>query len=142
MQKVTRRQFIGSMAAGAALALPVRRVLGANNAINVGFIGTGSRGGQSIKWFGELSDVRIAALCDPDRKRLEAAQKKNPKAKAVTDLRKVIGDKDIDAVVISTCNHWHALAAVWACQAGKDVYVEKPVSHNIWEGRKIVEAAR
>lgn len=62
--------------------------------------------------------------------------------KATTDLRKVIEDKDIDVVVVSTCNHWHVLASIWAIQAGKDVYVEKPISHNIWEGRKLVEAAR
>src|SRR5436189_20987 len=71
-----------------------------------------------------------------------ANKAKHPDAKAEIDLRRVLDNKDINAVVISTCNHWHALAAVWACQAGKDVYVEKPVSENIWEGRKIVEAAR
>jgi predicted dehydrogenase len=77
-----------------------------------------------------------------DQKVVDRAKQIYPQAKTATDLRKVIEDKDIDAVIISTCNHWHVLASIWAIQAGKDVYVEKPISHNIWEGRKLVEAAR
>jgi hypothetical protein len=140
---MTRRQFVlGSAAAAATLTLAHRRVLGANDAINIGFIGVGGRGASSVQWFSEIPGVRIAAFCDPDTSHLAACQKKFPDAQTMVDMRKMLDDKSIDTVVISTCNHWHALAAIWACQAGKDVYVEKPVSNNVWEGRKIVEAAR
>jgi predicted dehydrogenase len=90
----------------------------------------------------KVPGVEIAYLCDPDTAALERAKKVYPNAKTTQDLRKVMEDKSIDAVVVSTGNHWHVLASIWAIQAGKDVYVEKPVSHNIWEGRKLVEAAR
>jgi hypothetical protein len=82
------------------------------------------------------------ALCDPEAEFLDAAQKKAPRAKAYADLRKLLDDRDVDAVVISTCNHWHCLAAIWACAAGKDVYVEKPLSYTLWEGRQLINAAR
>jgi predicted dehydrogenase len=143
-QAVSRRKFVTAAAAvgAAALTFPIRRVYGANDAINVGFIGVGGRGEHSASWFKKEPNVRVAAVCDADQAILDKVHKKYPEAKAELDLRKVIENKDIDAVVISTCNHWHALAAVWACQAGKDVYVEKPVSNDVWEGRKIVEAAR
>jgi len=144
MRKLSRRRFLTTTAgAGAtALVLPWRNVLGANDSVRLGFIGVGGRGSYSADWFKKLPDVRVAALCDADAKHLDDCHKKFPGAKTQIDLRRVIDDKDVDAVVISTCNHWHALAAVWACQAGKDVYVEKPISNNVWEGRKIVEAAR
>lgn len=144
MQKLSRRQFVlGSAAAAASLTLPIGRVLGANEAINMGFIGVGGRGAASVKWFKGIPGVRIAALCDADSQTVAKVQKAYPEAKtAVQDMRRIIEDKNIDAVVISTCNHWHALAAIWACQAGKDVYVEKPISQTVWEGRKMVEAAR
>jgi predicted dehydrogenase len=91
-----------------------------------------------------MAGVRIAGVCDVDPKRLE--QKGRPYidkgAFATTDAREILDRKDIDAVVIATCDHWHALLAVWACQSGKDVYVEKPVSHNILEGRKMIAAAK
>src|SRR5690606_32494935 len=105
-----------------ALALPMRRVLGANDTINLGFIGVGSRGAFSAKWFGEIPGVRVAAVCDADEANMAAAQAQFPQARKIKDLRRLVEDKDVDAVVISTCNHWHALAAIWACQAGKDVY--------------------
>ena len=127
-------------AGAAALAWPVRNVLGANDTVRVGFIGLGGRGRHSVKWFSGLPGVEVVGLCDPDKGALASAQKGAPKAKAYTDLRKLLEDKSVDAVVVSTCNHWHALATVWACQAGKDVYCEKPLSHSIWEGRKVVEA--
>ena len=140
---VGRRRFVQGAAAGAvALTFPIRRVLGANEAINVGFVGLGGRGASHTKWFSEISDVRVAGLCDPDQKILANQKKLWEKAKDAEDLRKIIDDKDVDAIVIATCNHWHALSAIWAMQAGKDVYCEKPVSNNVWEGRKIVEAAR
>ena len=136
--KQNRRSFITT----AGLALPAiasSRAAGSNERVRLGLIGVGGRGAHTANWFSGLDGVEIASLCDPDTNTLGKVQKKFPDAKATTDLRRLIEDKDIDAVVISTCNHWHALAAIWAIQAGKDVYVEKPVSHNVWEGRKIVE---
>ena len=143
MRNLSRRQFVSAAAASAAAAmLPTARVLGANESINLAFLGTGGRGMESARWFSGIPNVRVASLCDADETRMAEAQKKYPDAKTEKDLRKVLEDKSIDAVVISTCNHWHALAAIWACQAGKDVYVEKPVSQTVLEGRRIVQAAR
>ena len=110
-------------------------------------IGFGGRGGSHIDAFSSLKGVRLVALCDADQKILDGGVKKmSEKLEApvagFTDIRKLLEDKSIDVVGIATPNHWHALASIWAVQAGKDVYVEKPVSHNVWEGRKIVEAAR
>lgn len=123
-------------------AVSAANILGANDRIRLGMIGLGGRGMGSASWFSKIDGVEVAYLCDVDQKRVDRGKEDYPQAKTTLDLREVIEDKDIDAVVISTCNHWHVLAAIWACQAGKDVYVEKPVSHNIWEGRKLVEAAR
>ncbi|MCK4872911.1 MAG: Gfo/Idh/MocA family oxidoreductase [Phycisphaerales bacterium] len=160
----TRRQFIadtsrataGLVAAGAltACAAPTRqtapvprRVLGANERMNIAVIGIRSRGMQLAKGFAGLPNVHVKTLVDPDENlfadrvaELAAIQGAAPGKE--TDLRRAFDDKDIDAVVIATPDHWHALATIWACQAGKDVYVEKPCCHNIWEGRKMVEAAR
>jgi predicted dehydrogenase len=90
--------------------------------------------------------VRVVALCDPDMSILDREARKfydrNEKVETYTDIRKLLENKDIDAISGATPNHWHALSTVWACQAGKDVCVEKPVSHNIWEGRKMVDAAK
>jgi predicted dehydrogenase len=120
------------------------KLLGANNDIRIAVIGLGNKGGGHIKGIAKMAGVRIAGVCDVDPKRLE--QKGRPYidkgAFATTDAREILDRKDIDAVVIATCDHWHALLAVWACQSGKDVYVEKPVSHNILEGRKMVAAAK
>jgi predicted dehydrogenase len=137
----SRRSFLATSAMSFT-ALSTSNVLGANEKIRLGMIGLGGRGMGSAKWFGGIPGVEIAYLCDADSKAVDRAKKSYPNAKTTQDLRNVIEDKDIDAVVVSTCNHWHVLASVWACQAGKDVYVEKPISHNIWEGRKLVEAAR
>src|SRR3954453_11212894 len=144
MRIIHRRTFLYQSAAAAGLALAARsaRAKGANEKLNLGFIGTGGRGNELLKQFSALSDVRIAALCDPDKEHLESTAKKHRGAKKYADLRKLLDDQSIDAVVIATCNHWHALAAIWACQAGKDVYVEKPLSHNHWEGQQLVNAAR
>ena len=123
----SRRRFLktaagAAAASAAAMSFPIRPVYGANEAVNLGFIGVGDRGTYSAKWFSELSNVRVAALCDADPGyKLGETRKKYAGAKVETDMRRVLDDKSIDAVVISTCNHWHALAAVWACQAGKDV---------------------
>jgi predicted dehydrogenase len=111
-------------------------------------VGFGGRGQSHISGMNALKDrgVRLNALCDVDEKILrggvDAQDKKGIKVTAYTDMRKAFEDKDIDLVCIATPNHWHALASIWAIQAGKDVYVEKPVSHNVWEGRQIVNAAR
>lgn len=143
MARIGRRFFLQQSAAiGAALLVKPVRARGVNEQLNMGFIGTGGRANELLPRFAELSNVRIAALCDVDEERLNQTGDKYPGAKKYGDLRKLLDDGDIDAVAISTCNHWHALAAIWAMQAGKDVYVEKPLSHNHWEGQQVVNAAR
>ena len=150
-----RRNFIKTTLAGSAgLALsryafgtPQHPIIGANDRINVAVIGVGGHGRTHISAYKKQpGDVRIAALCDCDsaylNRELAALEKDNIKATGYKDLRKLYENKDIDAVSIVTPNYWHALATVWACQAGKHVCVEKPVSHCVWEGRKMVEAAR
>ncbi len=106
----------------------------------------GGRGRQLIDAFLKVPGAKITALCDVDKAVLDHGVQKMKKADATvttyTDLRRVFDDKNVDAVVVATPNHWHALAAVWACQAGKDVYVEKPLAYNIWEGRQIIAAAQ
>ena len=109
-------------------------------------IGVHGRGQDHIEGHQKGENVEVVALCDPDKQVLakraeEFQQKYNKPVKTFVDLREVFAQKDIDAVSIATPNHWHALATIWACQAGKDVYVEKPGSHNIFEGRKMIEAA-
>jgi len=138
-------------AAGSCLASysypALARARGANNDIRIAVAGINGRGGGHMNHFQKLEGVRVVALSDPDKKLL-AEGVKNLKNKTKTsvkgyaDIRKLLDSKDIDALVIATPNHWHSLMTVYACQAGKDVYVEKPVSHSIWEGRKMVEAAR
>jgi predicted dehydrogenase len=114
--------------------------------INVAVVGFHGRGAEHIKSYGKLSGVRVAALCDVNKSYLEKQaselKKAGIEAKTYADIRKLLEDKSIDAISIATPNHWHALAGIWAIQAGKDVYVEKPVSHNVWEGRQLVNAAR
>ncbi len=140
MSGIHRRSFL--LAAGASMT-----AAGANDRINVGVIGVRSRGREHIEVFGGQPGARVAAVCDIDQAQNERAVQlaekvQGSKPRTYQDIRRLLEDKEIDAVSIATCNHWHALAAIWACQAGKDVYVEKPASHNIWEGRKMVEAAR
>ena len=149
MSNLTRRDFIkGSMAVGASIALaPHSRVLGANNDIRIGVIGVGGQGGGHMGYFHKLSGVRLVAICDADKDHVEKRagdfeKSNNVKLKTYLDPREMLDDKEIDAVTTATPNHWHSLVSIWACQAGKDMYCEKPVSHNIWEGRRIVEAAR
>ncbi len=147
MKSRTRRTFLKSAAvAGIALAAPNAKVLGANDDIRMAVIGLGGKGGSHLSNFYGKKGVRLVAACDVDPERLaERIKEKLPNYKGelftATDPRRVLEREDIDAVVIATPDHWHALLAVWACQAGKDVYVEKPVSHNIWEGGQIVKAA-
>lgn len=145
MHRISRRDFVRTGVVAAASATVSRRVsfaASANERINVGFISCGGRAGGLMGAFSKIDGVRIAGLCDPDPARLDAAKKRFPKAKAWADLRKLLDDDGIDAVVIATCNHWHCLAAIWAMEAGKDVYVEKPLSHTQWEGQQVVAAAR
>ena len=147
--KFSRRTFIvqGAAAAGLGtlglnLAAPKARAQSAADPIRLGMIGLGWRGGQLLDAVGKLPEAQVVALCDPEEKFLGEASKKQPQAKTYADLRHVLDDPTIDAVVIATCNHWHCLAGVWACEAGKDVYVEKPLSNQLWEGRQLVNAAR
>ena len=157
MHSVNRRQFLNqsartfvSLAAGATLLSKPgpARADAANDKIRVGCIGLGGRGRGHASYFARHQDTEVVYVCDVDEtgrvgrfpNEIERIQKKAPKV--ISDLRRILEDKDVDAVVISTCDHWHALATIWACQAGKDVYVEKPASNNLWEGRKMVEAAR
>lgn len=145
---LNRRRFLKSaaLASAAAPASLWGRVPGANEDIRVAVVGFHSRGQDHIENFRKLKGVRVVALCDVDSKVLDStasrlAQEGNPVA-TFTDVRKLLERHDIDAISTATPNHWHALISVWACQAGKDVYVEKPVSHSVWEGRQIVRAAR
>lgn len=147
---ITRRSFLkSSVTAVAAGILPVHswsQVAGANDDIRVAVVGFNGRGKDHIGGLRRLKGVRIVALCDADRRVLDAqvkdSEKRNQPVKGYTDVRKLLEDKDIDAITTATPNHWHSLISIWACQAGKDVYVEKPVSHNVWEGRQLVKAAR
>ena len=113
---------------------------GANDRIRVGIIGCGGMGGRHAEVFAQLTEV--AYVCDPDASRRQQARKGSGAKHAVADLRRVLDDKAVDAVLIATPDHWHAPAAIMACEAGKHVYVEKPCSHNLREGRLLVEAAR
>jgi len=149
MKPITRRSFLRTTAATAAsLSLPARSWAqrSANEEIRVAVVGFHGRGADHISGFSALKDVRVAALCDVDRDVLDRGVKRltteTARVDGFTDIRKLLEDKTIDVISIATPNHWHALASIWAIQAGKDVYVEKPVSHNVWEGRQIVKAAR
>jgi predicted dehydrogenase len=155
MKRSSRRAFlVGSARAGMGLATPLTGLApcgaaraAASESLALAVVGVNGRGSVLARDFAARPDCRVAALADVDldvagrRSRLvEQAQGSAPKV--VQDFRRVLDDKAIDAVVIATPDHWHALATVWACQAGKHVYVEKPASHSPWEGRKMVEAAR
>jgi predicted dehydrogenase len=149
----TRRHFVkGAAAAFGAAAVPAplaaagSRILGSNDAPRIAVIGVRGRGGNHIEGLEGKHGARVVALCDADRTVLaqkgEQFEKKyGRKVALVQDYRELLDDPEIDVISIATQNHWHALMAIHACQAGKDVYVEKPVSHNIWEGRQLVRAA-
>jgi len=149
---VSRRQFIRrSAATAAAIGFPMvasARVLGANDEIRVGVVGLGGRGtGAHVPGFQGQQGVTVVAVSDPDRERMGTAAKLiesryKHKVDQHTDMREMFQRKDIDVVGNATQNYWHALSTIWACQAGKHVYVEKPLSHYIWEGRQMVAAAR
>ncbi len=148
---LNRRQFVGrTVAASAALAAPMiasSRILGANDAIRVGVVGCGVRGAHHIDRFGRQEGVQIAAVCDPDRSRTAlAATRVNERFKNTparhADPRKMIEQGELDVIAVATMQYWHALPTIWACQAGMDVYVEKPLAHFVYEGRQMVRAAR
>jgi len=140
----SRRQFIKrSLLVGSASLIPFRSVLGANDQVNVAVVGCGTMGGGHIHSFSQLAGVKLVAVSDPDLKRMEEKTASLPYSVAKhQDFRRILDDKTIDAVVIATPNHWHALMAIMACQAGKHAYVQKPVSHSVWEGQQMVNAAR
>jgi predicted dehydrogenase len=137
-----------TVAAGALALLPSARIRGANDRIRVGLIGCGGRGtGAHLPGFAGLDGVIVVAVSDPDKERMAGAakiveSKYGGKAEQYVDLRKLLDRKDIDVIANATQNYWHGLSTIWACQAGKHVYVEKPLSHYIWEGRQMVNAAR
>ncbi len=152
--QLNRRRFLNtSVAAGLGAGFAISgtkssgRIMGANETVRIAVAGLNGRGGDHIGEFGKMSGVQITHLIDPDtrtyRKRLDQIAKLGGKTPAtVQDVRKVLEDPSVDAISVATPNHWHALITIWACQAGKDVYVEKPCSHNVHEGRIAVEAAR
>lgn len=149
-QTCNRRSFLKQTAwlAGGIATFPAlaRTVNGANNDVRLAIIGLGNKGKHHVQLCCALPEVRIAALCEVDPKRLapevEKLKQKGVTPFTATDPRRVIERDDVDAVVIATPNHWHVLLSVWAMRAGKDVYVEKPVSHNIWEGARLVAEAK
>ena len=150
MKQLNRRSFLTRAALATATvswsAKSWAQVKSANEDVRYAVIGFNGRGKDHLGGLSKVKGTRLAALCDVDEKVLnrekEAWAKKGATVEGYRDLRKLLESKEIDAVSIATPNHWHALAALWAVQAGKDVYVEKPVSHNVWEGRQLVKAAR
>jgi len=147
MKRVTRRDFVkGSVAAGVALALPFSRVRGANEDIRVAVVGFNGQGSGHIGNFHNSSGVRVAAICDVDEKvlsrKVEEFKKRNEKVDAYIDYRKMLEDKSIDIVSIATPDHQHIPVAAHSVVAGKDAYVEKPLSHTVAEGRLLVDLAR
>ncbi len=155
MSKFTRRDFLRTTAAtSAAFSLftisgtkASGKVLGANDMVRVGVAGINGRGVSHIDDFSRVKNVQVACLIDPDSTLFKSkgkytADKAGAEPKCVQDVRQALDDKSLDAISVATCNHWHSLITVWACQAGKHVYVEKPISHNVFEGRKCVEAAQ
>ncbi|MCA9246603.1 MAG: Gfo/Idh/MocA family oxidoreductase [Planctomycetales bacterium] len=155
MPSITRRELLKTSAATAAAAFAAPALVrgrNLNDKVRVAIVGMGGRASAHAESLVELEkessvDVELAGVCDCDQPKLMTAQKAwsgragHPVA-AYDDMRRVLDDSGIDAVTFATPNHWHALCVIWGCQAGKDVYVEKPGSHNIFEGRKMVEAAR
>ncbi|MHC4404307.1 MAG: Gfo/Idh/MocA family protein, partial [Planctomycetota bacterium] len=146
MRETNRRKFLKQTGAGIAVSVAsvtqAATAQGANQRIVVGVVGCGGRGVGLGRTFNGQSDAAVAYVCDPDRTRAERAKEATGAHQAVADMRVILDDKAVDAVVIASCDHWHAPAAILACKAGKHVYVEKPCSHNVREGRLMVEAAR
>lgn len=148
MSPISRRDLVkAGLGAGVMMSIPGQALRASNHTsavetVNLGMISCGNRAGQLANQFNQQDNVKIAGLCDPDKNRTEIMNSKYKGAQTWTDLREMLENKSIDAVVVATCNHWHCLAAIWAMEAGKHVYVEKPLSHTQWEGRQTVAAAR
>ena len=122
-------------------------IIGANDRVRLAICGLRGRGNDHLKGFAKVPGTEIVGMCDVDEsvlsQRLGDAEKMGlARPKSYGDIRRLLEDKDIDAISIATPNHWHSLMAIWACQAGKDVYVEKPCSHNWFEGRQLVRAVK
>ena len=148
LDPTNRRTFLKLTSAGVATATalggaPALAAKGANEKLVVALIGCGGRGMGDAGQFQKLPNVEVAYVCDVDQARLALAAKNFnvPAGQAVNDLRRVLDQKSVDAVIVATPDHWHSLASILACDAGKHVYVEKPISHNIREGRLLVEAS-
>ena len=162
MKITTRRQFLATTLSGTAgLVIPSAlgavnklgmpdvipaKAFGANDKVRVAVLGVNGRGQSHIETLMKIPEVSLVALCDPDMEVLKKRANEfettyKQKIDIEQDFRKLYERKDIDAVTLATPNHWHTLQAIWACQAGKDVYVEKPATHNIFEGSKLIEAA-
>ena len=147
----TRRKFLAQSTVFATFAISGTKssgkIIGANERVNVAVCGIKGRGASHIGGHGRQKNVTISHLVDPDSRLFEGRKKfvqskfKNT-PECVQDVRKVLDNNEVDVISIATPNHWHSLMSIWACQAGKDVYVEKPLSHNLFEGRKLVEAAK
>lgn len=146
---MSRRTFLGTTATAAVVAgtMAKGKVFGANEKVRVACVGIHGRGASHIAAFSEHPESEVVALCDVDSDVLQRGGEMFKKVKGrmprlATDVRELLARDEIDAVSIATPNHWHTLIAVWACQAGKDVYVEKPLSHEVWEGQQLVAAAK
>lgn len=155
MASISRRDVLKAAAASSVFPLftiagtkASGQVIGANDVVRIGVAGVNGRGGSHINEFTKKdSKAQVTYLIDPDKSlypdRTDAVKKKAGNTpKCVADIRQALDDKELDAISVATPNHWHSLISIWACQAGKDVYVEKPLSHNLFEGRKLVEAMR
>ena len=151
MSEVSRRAFIQTAAVGTAaatIAAPARAAKSPNEKIRVAVIGIRGRGKDHMNGFQKQPNVEITTICDVDESLFEPRIKEFftdrglSRPKTVTDMREIMEDDSIDVVSVATPNHWHSLAAIWAIQAGKDVYCEKPCSHNIFEGRQLANAAK
>ena len=143
---MNRRDFLVSTAVMTAGAT-VRGLASPNDTVRMGVVGCGGRGQSHVTAWSSMPNVEIVALCDVDQSHIDAKLKylegKNARKPATyVDIRKLLEDKNIDAISIASPNHWHTLQTIWAVQAGKDVYVEKPCTHNIFESQQIVAAAR
>src|SRR5262245_32023932 len=154
MARMNRRQFLNRSAGAATLAAGLtalnhaRAASAPNERVNIAVMGVHGRGSALASEFAQLKESHVVAICDVDDavfapvvKTVEEKQGNSP-PRIEKDVRTILDDKSIDAIAIAAPNHWHALATIWACMAGKDVYVEKPVSHNVFEGRQMVQAAR
>ena len=148
MKDLSRRDFVkGAAAASILIGTSKTSWAGSNERVRVAVMGINGRGRSHLDGFAGVDGADVTTLCEVDSRLFAPRVKefftdkgvKEPRTEQ--DIRRVLDDKDIDAISIATPNHWHSLATVWACQAGKDVYVEKPMTHNIYEGRKVVEAA-